>query len=117
MIKLPHGEKIRFVKDIVERDENKILLNCVFPYEPTLSMVCEASAQGCAAFSTEEIKPKIGFLVSMKNVKKLNTFSKKEYLIEIEKNFTFNNMSEYQFTLKDSNIIYSKGTLTIAIQE
>lgn len=115
MINLPHQEPIRFVKELIKKDINLATVTCSFPFPPTLSMICEASAQATAVFGNGDIK--IGFLVSLKNVEQLEEFSKNEYLIDIEEFFNFGSMTEYKFELKDDSKVYAKGSLTIALQD
>ncbi|QKF83499.1 hypothetical protein [Halarcobacter ebronensis] len=116
MINLPHQEPIRFVKELLSKDENFLTATCIFPYIPTLAMVCEASAQATAGFDTDSKQAKIGFLVSLKEIEKLKEFDKKEYLVKIEKSFAFGQMQEYKFELKSDTDVYAKGFITISIQ-
>lgn len=117
MIKVPHEKPIRFVNQLINKDENTILVDVTFPFKPTLAMVCEASAQGCAGFAPQDEEAKIGFLVSLKNVELLNELLETDYFIRIKKSFDFGLMTEYIFELENSNTIYAKGTLTIAMQQ
>lgn len=112
---LPHQDPIRFAKDIVELNENSALVNCIFPFIPTLSMVAEAAAQSSAAFAQE--KPLIGFLISLKNIEQINEFIHKEYVIKIKSEITFGSMTEFGFELLNNSNLFAKGFLTIALQD
>ena len=65
---LPHQEPIRFANEVLSSSLNKISVSCKFPFSPTLAMACEAAAQSSAGFAQESSEPKIGFLVSLKEI-------------------------------------------------
>ncbi|ADG93981.1 hypothetical protein Arnit_2330 [Arcobacter nitrofigilis DSM 7299] len=113
---LPHQAPIRFAQEILERDKNFYIVKCSFPYIPTLSMISEAAAQSSAAFAQDEKEPRIGFLISLKNIKKLSELDKEEYQIKISKSFNFGAMTEYKFELFDEKETYAEGELTIALK-
>lgn len=115
MINLPHQEPVKFVKEVLKKEEQSLLVSCSFPYTPSLAMVCEASAQATAAFDLEEKEPKIGFLISLKEVERIKDFESLDYQIELKEVFAFNNMKEYQFSLLHKDILYAKGFLAIAL--
>ena len=79
-------------------------------------MVCEAAAQSSSAFAQENKIPIMGFLISLKNVKKILEFKNNNYCIKIEKSFSFGTMTEYKFKLFNELDVYATGELTIAIQ-
>ncbi|WP_428026902.1 hypothetical protein [Arcobacter sp.] len=112
---LPHQKPIRFINNIVDKTDTYYIINCTFPYIPTLAMVCEAAAQSAAAFAQENDKPIIGFLISLKNVKILSKFVNTKYKVKIEKTFNFGTMTEYKFELIDELNCYAMGELTIAL--
>lgn len=116
MINLPHQEPVKFVKELIKKDKNTLLVSCSFPYTPSLAMVCEAAAQSTAAFNEDSNEAKIGFLVSLKEIEQLKEFNQKEYLVKIEKSFDFGQMQEYKFELKSDFDVYAKGFITISIQ-
>ncbi len=71
---LPHLKPIRFVKELIKKEDNISLVSCEFPYIPTLSMVCEAAAQSSSSFN-ESKQEQLGFLISLKNIKLHKEFS------------------------------------------
>ncbi|MGB5919888.1 hypothetical protein [Arcobacter sp.] len=113
---LPHQAPIRFAQEIIEKNEDFYIIKCSFPYIPTLAMVSEAAAQSSAAFAQDKKEPIIGFLISLKNIKKLSEFKKEDYQIKISKSFNFGTMTEYKFELFDEKDTYSEGELTIALK-
>ncbi len=114
---LPHQAPIRFAQEILEKNEDFCIVKCSFPYIPTLPMVSEAAAQSSAAFAEDKNEPIIGFLISLKNIKKLSELNKIEYQIKISKSFNFGSMTEYKFELFDEKKTYAKGELTIALKD
>ncbi|WP_428025203.1 hypothetical protein [Arcobacter sp.] len=116
MINLPHQKPIKFVKNIIKQKDNKAIISCSFPFLPTLSMICEASAQATIAFSPTKEDIKIGFLISLKNIEQLQELTQNEYLIELEKSFTFGSMTEFSFKLLNDNQLFAQGELTIALE-
>lgn len=114
---LPHQKPIKFVQEIIERQDQYNIVSCLFPSIPTLAMVCEAAAQSSASFSQSTEEEKIGFLVSLKNIELLKTLESLEYEIKIEKSFTFGIMSEFKFKLINNLNVYVEGTFAIALPD
>ncbi len=114
---LPHLKPIRFAKEVVSSSEKKIKVSCDFPFSPTLAMACEAAAQSSAGFVPKNSAPKIGFLISLKDIVLKKEMGFLEAIIEIEKTFDFGSMSEYSFELQNSDIVYVSGKITIALDE
>jgi len=114
---LPHEEPIRFANEVLNLSQNKITVSCSFPFPPTLAMACEAAAQSSAGFAQESSEPKIGFLVSLKDIILEKEMDFLDAVIEIERTFDFGAMSEYSFELKNSDVIYVRGKITIALDE
>ena len=117
-MKLPHEKPIRFAQEILEEKDDYKIISCIFPYVPTLSMVSEAAAQSSASFAQDDnSKPKIGFLISLKNISELIKPEDTEYKIKIEKSFNFGAMTEFLFELKKDEKVFVTGNLTIAIAD
>lgn len=114
---LPHQAPIRFVENIIEKNNDYFIVNCTFPHIPTLPMVCEAAAQSSASYAQESKEVQVGFLISLKNVKIVSEFTKNKYKIKIQKTFNFDKMTEYRFELFDELNVYAIGELTIALQK
>lgn len=112
---IPHQEPIKFAQELLELDGNIVKVKCRFQSIPTLPMLFEAAAQSSAGFSQEE---KIGFLVSVKNVKLLIEPKEFEYIIQVEKKVEFGAICEFYFdVLTKENSKIANGILTIMIQE
>lgn len=117
-MQLPHTEPIRFAFDIKSVDEENSIVSCKFPYAPTLPMLCEAAAQSSASFASKDEKPKMGFLISLKNIEQIEETKDLEYLINITKGLNFGSMTEFLFQVEnEEEKIFAKGALTVAIQD
>lgn len=115
-INLPHQKPVRFVKDLVKIEDDIAYVTCIFPNIPTLSMIFEAAAQSSAAFNQEGI-PKIGFLVSLKDIKLLKEPNILEFEIRVKQEMNFGFFNEFSFELINENIIYSKGKFVVKVQD
>lgn len=116
MKNLPHQKPIKFVNKIVQKDENNAVVSCNFPNFPTLAMICEAAAQSSSAFSKEQ-EPKIGFLVSLKNIELLKESDMLDFEIFIKKESSFDLLNEFSFEMINQNDIYAKGTFIVILQD
>jgi len=116
MINLPHQKPVRFVEDIIKIEYEVAYVSCTFPYTPTLAMIFEAAAQGSIAFSQEK-EPKIGFLVSLKNIELLKEPDLLFFTIKIKKEINLGLLNEFSFELINENNIYAKGIFVVKLQE
>ena len=114
---LPHQEPIRFAKEVLKIDGEYAFVSCIFPYSPTLAMVCEAAAQSSAAFAQDNKNITMGFLVSLKDIELINELIHNEYVIKIKTEMVFGSMSEFKFELFKDSTIYVTGNLVIALQD
>jgi predicted hotdog family 3-hydroxylacyl-ACP dehydratase len=114
---LPHQEPIRFVKELLQIDDEYAFVSCSFPTTPTLAMVCEAAAQSSAAFAQDNKSIPMGFLVSLKNIELLNELIHNNYIIKIKRETIFGSMSEFKFELTKDSIVYVTGYLVIALPD
>jgi len=94
-------------------------VHCVFKDIPTLAMFVEAAAQASSAFDINNIKPKIGFLATSKDVKLLKGIKKKSYVIKVEIKAEINNIKQFYFEVFEelNDVKYVSGYFTIIIQE
>lgn len=115
---IPHQEPIRFAQNIINNNNaNYKIVSCTFPSIPTLAMVSESAAQSSASFAQDNDKIKTGFLISLKNITKINELKDCNYEIKIEKTFTFGSMTEFAFKLIKNNQTFVSGSLTVSITD
>lgn len=115
-MKLPHLEPLIFAKKILELKEGASKVLCSFKELPTLAIFIEASAQSCASFF-QNGDFKTGYLVNASNVVLLEEINDLEYIVNLQKVFSFNNLTKYSFfiTSLDGYKKVVSGELTVAI--
>jgi len=115
MINLLHQKPVRFVDDIIKMEYEIAYVSCTFPYTPTLAMIFEAAAQSSIAFSQEK-EPKIGFLVSLKNIELLKEPDMLSLTIKIKKEINLSLLNEFSFELINENNLYAEGNFVVKLQ-
>ncbi len=81
---IPHQPPIRFARDIISANTQECLVNASFDEIPTLGMLLEAAAQGSLAMAENNDTNKMGFLVSLKNIKLLKEPATKNYIVKVK---------------------------------
>ena len=105
---------------MIKKQDNIVDVLCTFKDIPTLAMFVEAAAQASSAFDIDnDMKPKIGFLVSSKDVKLLDELNKKSYVIKVEIEAEINTIKQFYFEVFEefSDVKCVLGHFTIIIQE
>ena len=113
-LNLPHKEPIRFAKHIISKDLNRARVEICFDEIPSLAMMIEAAAQSSAAIGESDAK--MGFLVSLKNVKLLMPPTKTILEVEVINKHTMENMKMMSFDIFEGETKVSTGSFMIAIQ-
>jgi hypothetical protein len=119
-LNLPHGEYLKFAKEIIEVKDNFSKVYCEFPTKPTLSYFLEAAAQSSASFDNLNCNnPKIGFLISCKDILLVSEINDNNYIFNLSKNIEINTMKQFSFEAysKKSNNITVSGTFIILVKE
>ena len=116
MKNLPHQEPIRFVDKLIEKNSEYALVSCKFYSVPTLAMICEAAAQSSIAFENSK-DTKLGFLISLKDIKLKKMPNYKEFIIKISQTITFDTLSEFYFELIFEDEIYSEGSFIVKTED
>ena len=106
-LNLPHREPIRFAKHIISKESNRARVEIGFDEIPSLAMMIEAAAQSSAA--TGEGDSKMGFLVSLKNVKLLTPPTKTILEVEVV------NVKMMSFDIFEDETKISTGSFMIAL--
>lgn len=113
-LNLPHKEPIKFAKYIVSKEDTLAVVKVQFDEIPSLPMLVEAAAQSSAAFSNEENK--IGFLVTLKNIKLVNKPCSFEYNIKVIFEHQLDSLTYFNFEAYDEDILVVNGIFIIALQ-
>lgn len=113
-LNLPHQEPLKFAKYIVSKDDISAVVKIQFYDIPSLPMLVEAAAQSSAAFSYNN--DKIGFLVTLKNIKLLNELSSTEYNVKVIFEYQLDSLTYFNFEVYDEEILVANGVFIIALQ-
>ena len=113
---LPHGPFLLFAKECVQKQEEYVVVHCIFPTTPTLTMFLEAAAQSTVGFDMEE-DAKMGFLTIGKDIKKLSNILTTEYLIKVSKDVYIEQYHQFHFDAfdKETEVKVVSGSLTLEI--
>ena len=113
-LNLPHQEPIKFAKYIVSKEDTSAVVKVEFDEIPSLPMLVEAAAQSSAAFSNEENK--MGFLVTLKNIKLLNKPQALEYDVKVTFEHQLDALTYFNFEVYDEGILMANGIFIIALK-
>lgn len=112
-LNLPHKEPIRFTKEIVSKETNRARVRVEFDEIPSFAMMIEAAAQSSVAIGDSDAK--MGFLVSLKNVKLLTPPTKTILKVEVVNEHNMENMKMMSFDIFEDETKVSTGSFMIAI--
>ncbi len=113
---IPHLPPIRFVKSLLKTDKTRATVKIAFEEIPTLAMLVEAAAQSSSGIEDDEDDKRMGFLVSLKNVKLLQKLQSLEYKASIELMSKLNNFKSLAFIIKQEDKIVATGEFSIIFQ-
>lgn len=113
---LPHVAPIKFVEALLRADETKASVKVSFDQLPTLGMLIEAAAQSSSGIKDEANNGRMGFLVSLKNIKLLQDIKSCEYVINVELIHKLSDFQSIEFTVVDNDEMIAKGTFVIILQ-
>jgi len=113
-LNLPHQEPILFAKHVIETEGDTNSVKVEFDTIPSLAMIVEAAAQSSAAFDKGE--DKMGYLVTLKNIKLLEKPSSLEYIVKVTSEQQIDALTYFTFETYDKELIVATGTFIIALQ-
>ncbi len=113
---IPHLPPIRFVKSLLSADDRSASVRIAFEEVPTLPMLIEAAAQSSSGIDDDENDGRMGFLVTLKNVKLLEEIDSKEFIANIKLNQRIENFKSLSFEIAKDNIIIAKGVFSITLK-
>ena len=111
---LPHQDPIKFAKYAMFKDDKEALVKIEFDSIPTLPMIIEAAAQASAAFGNEDVS--LGFLVSLKNIKLLQTPESLQYNVKIINEHNMGAMTYFSFEFLQGETLIATGSFIIAVE-
>jgi len=113
-LKLPHKEPLKFAKYIISKEDDTYTVRIQFDNIPTLAMLVEAAAQSSAAFAEGE--DKMGFLVTLKNIKLLEKPASLEYNVEVTSGQQVDSLTYFTFKIYDEDTCIAEGIFIISLQ-
>jgi len=113
---IPHLEPVRFVKSLLNADEKSASVKIAFDEVPTLPMLIEAAAQSSSGINDDENDGRMGFLVTLKNVKLLEKILSKEFIANIKLNQKIENFKSLSFEILEDTKVVAKGTFSITLK-
>ncbi len=114
-LNLPHIFPIKFARYIISNDESSARVQVEFESLPSIGMLIEAAAQSSAAIGKKQ-SSKMGFLVSLKNVKLLNSPTKKILEVQVKHEHSMENMKMMQFDIFEEDLKISTGSFMLMVE-
>lgn len=96
------------------KDDKEALVKVEFGSIPTLPMITEAAAQSSAAFGSSDVS--LGFLVTIKNVKLLQTPQALHYNVKIINEHNMGAMTYFSFEFLEEDVVIATGSFIIAVE-
>jgi len=112
---IPHIPPIRFVKSLVSADEKKASVLVEFESIPSLAMFVEAAAQSSSAVIDDDKILKMGYLVTLKNIKLLQEPKDKTYIIDVYVESRLESFKFFSFKVFSKNIEIANGSLSVHV--
>lgn len=112
---IPHLPPVRFVKTLIKANETSAIVEVGFDEVPTLGMLIEAAAQSSSGIKDEENNGRMGFVITLKNIKLLHDLSSKEFIIEVELVHKVEDFKSLKFDIFKDDKTIAKGFFTIVL--
>ncbi|MCD6433058.1 MAG: hypothetical protein J7L21_03365 [Sulfurimonas sp.] len=113
---IPHIPPIRFVKSLISADVKNASVVVGFDMIPTLGMLVEAAAQSSSAILSEDSTVRIGFLVTLKNIKLLQKLKSTKYIVDVHLDHKLADFNSLSFTIIENDNVVATGSFAIALQ-
>ncbi len=113
---IPHLAPLRFVKRRIEATTEDAIVEIGFDDVPSLGMLIEAATQSSSGILNDEINGRIGFLVTLKNIKLLQTPYTTTFQVKIHLDLKADDLRYLSFTIYDDNVPVLTGSFVIVLQ-
>jgi len=114
---IPHTVPLRFVKTLLTSDEQNAFVSIAFDEIPTLGMLIEAAAQSSSGILNQNIDGRVGFLVTLKNIKLLSEPNTQNFQVTVTLEHKIQNYMYLTFSILDKNTNIASGSFVIALSE
>ena len=113
---IPHLAPIRFVKSLIDADETTASVRVGFDEVPTLGMLIEAAAQSSSGIDDEDNNGRMGFVITLKNIKLIQSVRLKEFIVNVELVHKLDDFKSLSFEILEDETRVATGAFSIALQ-
>ena len=113
---IPHLAPIRFVKSLINADEISASVRVGFDEVPTLGMLIEAAAQSSSGIDDEDNNGRMGFVITLKNIKLIQSVRLKEFIVNVELLHKLDDFKSLSFEILEDETRVATGAFSIALQ-
>ena len=113
---IPHLPPVRFVKTLIKADETSALVKVGFDEVPTLGMLIEAAAQSSSGIKDDENNGRMGFVITLKNIKLLQDVNSKEFIVNVELVHKLDDFKSLSFNIFEDKTEVATGAFSIVLQ-
>jgi hypothetical protein len=113
---IPHVAPLRFVKRRICATLEDATVEIGFDEVPSLGMLIEAATQSSSGIVNDEINGRIGFLVTLKNIKLLQTPQTTTFQVKIHLDLKAEDLRYLSFTIYDEDVTVVTGSFVIILQ-
>jgi len=113
---IPHVAPLRFVKRRICATLEDATVEIGFEEIPSFGMLIEAATQSSSGILNDEINGRIGFLVSLKNIKLLQTPKTTTFQVKIHLDLKVDDFRYLSFVIYDRKVKVISGSFVISLQ-
>jgi len=113
---IPHVAPLRFVKRRISATREDATVEIGFDEIPSLGMLIEAATQSSSGILNDEINGRIGFLVTLKNIKLLQAPQNTTFQVRIHLDLKIEDFRYLSFTVYDHEVKIVSGSFVITLQ-
>ena len=113
---IPHLPPIRFVKTLLKADGTSASAKVCFDEVPTLGMLIEAAAQSSSGIKDDDNHERMGFVITLKNIKLLQYVSSKEFVVNVELVHKLDDFKSLSFNILEDETTVVTGAFSLVLQ-
>lgn len=113
---IPHLPPVRFVKTLIRADKISATVKVGFDEVPTLGMLIEAAAQSSSGIKDDKNNGRMGFVITLKNIKLLREVNSKEFEVHVKLVHKLDDFKSLSFNIFEDEEQVVTGTFSIILQ-
>lgn len=113
---VPHLPPVRFVKTLLESDYKSAVVEVGFDEIPTLGMLVEAATQSSSGIKDDDKSERMGFVVSLRNIKLIEELDSKEFIVHIALANKLDYFKSLSFEIYKDKTVVATGAFTLLLQ-